>query len=38
MATFNLYNYTGSNYRSWYSINDGAEVTYSLTKIQIVLP
>ena len=31
MATFSLYNYTGSNYRSWYSINDGAKVTYSLT-------
>ena len=31
MATFSLYNYTGSNYRSWYSINDGAEVTYYLT-------
>ena len=31
MATFSLYNYTGNNYRSWYSINDGAEVTYSLT-------
>lgn len=31
MATFSLYNYTGNNYRSWYSINDGAEVTYYLT-------
>ena len=31
MATFSLYDYTGNNYRSWYSINDGAEVTYYLT-------